>query len=320
MAEKSPPLPSPPPPEHSQAVFNTGFDRDWRKYAALKVSTEYDSEDNVFINKISARLLNGLAKLKASFQREPAGELRSPALGFSSRYLSVLYDHEERNALVTGVADLGSRLQFKYLRDIQAGQGEVKLIARSTDSRYLTEIGCDAPITGMPRASILFPYGEVKIEEEQREEDSVLSVSGFVGGRVLDGLLVGDYRDENLSLKYKFKDEEMTIAPTLSLPSKQLSLAFKRQFNPANKLSYLYNFDSAAWSAVYKHQPREDFKIKAGYDSDVRIGWASAWVGKEDYGAKKAPRKCKLQIMLQIPQDNVRSSVILFKVKKRWDL
>lgn len=292
---------------------------DWRRYAALKVSTEYDSEESVFMNKISARILNGLAKIKASFQREPAGEIRSPVLGLSTKHLSILYDHEDRNALVTAVADLGSRFQMKYMRDIRAQQGEVKLIARSTDAKYQAEIGYDVPALGLPRASLVFPNGEVKVEEEQRET-RVLSINGFVGARVLNVLVVADYRDDNLGLKYKYKDAEMTITPSVSVPSKSLTLAFKRQFDQANKLSYLYNFDSAAWSAVYKHKPSENFKIKAGYDSDARIGWAAAWLGREESGAKKAPRKCKLQIMLQVPQDDVKSAALLFKVKKRWDL
>jgi len=43
-------------------------------------------------------------------------------------------------------------------------------------------------------------------------------------------------------------------------------------------------------------------------------------IGKEDSGAKTAPRKCKLQVMLQVPQDNVKEGAVLFRVKKRWDL
>jgi hypothetical protein len=42
--------------------------------------------------------------------------------------------------------------------------------------------------------------------------------------------------------------------------------------------SYWYDCDSNYWSAVYKHTYGEDFKFKAGYDSDVRLGWASLWV------------------------------------------
>jgi hypothetical protein len=43
-------------------------------------------------------------------------------------------------------------------------------------------------------------------------------------------------------------------------------------------------------------------------------------IGREEAGAKSAPRKCKVQIMLQVPQDDIQSAAILFKVKKRWDI
>lgn len=42
--------------------------------------------------------------------------------------------------------------------------------------------------------------------------------------------------------------------------------------------SYWYNFDANNWSAVYKHTHGKDLKFKAGYDSEVRLGWASLWV------------------------------------------
>lgn len=42
--------------------------------------------------------------------------------------------------------------------------------------------------------------------------------------------------------------------------------------------SYWYNFDSNYWSAVYKRTYGKDFKFKAGYDSEVGLGWASLWV------------------------------------------
>ena len=43
-------------------------------------------------------------------------------------------------------------------------------------------------------------------------------------------------------------------------------------------------------------------------------------VGDEDGKAKTAPMKMKVQFMLQVPQDDVRSSAIMFRVKKRWDI
>lgn len=42
--------------------------------------------------------------------------------------------------------------------------------------------------------------------------------------------------------------------------------------------SYWYNLDTNYWSTVYKHNIGKDFKFKAGYDSEVRLGWASLWV------------------------------------------
>lgn len=67
-------------------------------------------------------------------------------------------------------------------------------------------------------------------------------------------------------------------------PSNQLSLWFYKFsfliicFNDY-MFSYWYNFDANNWSAVYKHTYGKDLKFKAGYDSEVRLGWASLWVG-----------------------------------------
>lgn len=36
--------------------------------------------------------------------------------------------------------------------------------------------------------------------------------------------------------------------------------------------------DSNQWSAVYKHSKGADYTFKAGYDSEVKLGWASVWV------------------------------------------
>ncbi|PKI74994.1 hypothetical protein CRG98_004766 [Punica granatum] len=112
----------------------------------------------------------------------------------------------------------------------------------------------------------------------------------------------------------------MSFIPSISLPSNALSFAFKRRFDSNNKLSYWYNFDTNYWSAVYKHTYGKDYKLKAGYDSEVRLGWASLWVGDEDGKAKMAPMKLKVQFMLQVPQDDINSSVLMFRVKKRWDI
>ncbi|GFZ10632.1 chloroplast outer envelope protein 37 [Actinidia rufa] len=129
----------------------------------------------------------------------------------------------------------------------------------------------------------------------------------------------------------------MVFIPSISLPSNALSFAFKRRFGPSDKLrtmlnplcqgkpggpqdpctSYLYNFDSNYWSTVYKHTVGKDYKFKVGYDSEVRLGWASIWVGDESGKAKTAPMKVKIQFMLQVPQDDIKSSALMFRVKKR---
>lgn len=43
-------------------------------------------------------------------------------------------------------------------------------------------------------------------------------------------------------------------------------------------------------------------------------------VGDENGKAKTAPMKLKVQFMLQVPQDDIKSSALMFRVKKRWDI
>ena len=43
-------------------------------------------------------------------------------------------------------------------------------------------------------------------------------------------------------------------------------------------------------------------------------------VGEENGKAKAAPLKMKIQFMLQVPQDDIKSSALMFRVKKRWDI
>ncbi|CAL5394730.1 unnamed protein product [Camellia sinensis] len=132
--------------------------------------------------------------------------------------------------------------------------------------------------------------------------------------------LILQIRAQGDHLPIKHWDEQMAFIPSLSLPSNALSFAFKRRFGPSDKLSYWYNFDSNNWSTVYKHTVGKDYKFKVGYDSEVRLGWASLWVGDESGKAKTAPMKAKIQCMLQVPQDDIKSSALMFRVKKRWDI
>ncbi|KAL3685054.1 hypothetical protein R1sor_003076 [Riccia sorocarpa] len=324
--------PAKPSTSSSVTASDNVHKHDWRKSIALKASTEYDSDLGFFVNRVSARVFDGLAKFKASFERGPKGEVGAPLFGFSSKYLSVLYDAEDQNAQVT-VSKSWRNVGVKYVRDIKAEQGDLTLTANAFNDKYRAELRLDVPPTdGMPRGSVSFPFGEFKVfrvtgEDEEGEEFSQMQTSGFLAGSAFGGRVVADYKNDELQLRYAYKDDEMTLTPSVTLPfpytdnpSLSPSVQFKRQFDEANKLSYLYNFSSTDWSAVYKHKPNDTFKLKLGYDSNVRLLWGSTWVGKEDAGAKQAPRKCRLQIMVQVPQDNVKSSVVLFRIKKRWDL
>ncbi|KAL0432847.1 UNVERIFIED_CONTAM: Outer envelope pore protein 37, chloroplastic [Sesamum latifolium] len=289
----------------------------------LRVTSEFDSESSVFFNKISCKLLDNLAKLKLTFQNDNKGEVSEPQVFLTSKFLSVQYDVEESDALLKASFEIVPGLQFRAAHEVKARQGEVAMVADLGSPAYKLELSSAVPAVGMPRATLKFPLGEVSFEEKEEEEEEqkrALSVNGIVKSHVLDGVCTARYSEENLELRYAYKDEQMTLVPSISLPSNALSCAFKRRFSPSDKLSYLYNFDTNNWSAVYKHTVGKEYKFKAGYDAEVRLGWASLWVGDEDGKAKTAPLKMKVQLMLQVPQDDIKSSALMFRVKKRWDI
>ncbi|KDP29555.1 hypothetical protein JCGZ_19268 [Jatropha curcas] len=307
------PAPPPPPPPPPPKIF---FNR-----PSVRVTSEFDSDSSIFLHKVSCKLFDSLAKLKLSFQNNNKGEVSEPQIAFTSKLLSIHYDLEDQNALIKGSFDVGPTLHFKAAHDVKAQQGELAMVAKLADPGYALELSTPVPTIGLPRATLKFPLGEVSLEEREDEEvKRTLSVSGIVKGQLLNGLCTAQFNDEDLKLRYSYKDEALSFIPSISLPSNALSFAFKRRFSPNNKLSYWYNLDSNNWSAVYKHTYGKDYKFKAGYDSDVRLGWASLWVGDESGKAKTAPMKMKVQFMLQVPQDDIRSSALMFRVKKRWDI
>ncbi|XP_028782809.1 outer envelope pore protein 37, chloroplastic-like [Neltuma alba] len=308
-------LPPPPPPS------NNGFIFPFPKRPTLRVTTEFDSESTVFFNKISCKFFDSLAKLKFSFNNGSKGDVSEPQLSFVSKHLSIHYDLEDQNALVKSSFDIGPKLHLTAAHDVKAQQGEVTMVADLADPGYALELSTAVPTVGLPKATFRCPIGEVSLQEEEDEEfKRLLSVSGIVKGQFFNGIGTAQYRDDEMKLRYSLKDKQMSFIPSLSLPSNALSFAFKRRFGPSNKLSYWYNFDSNFWSAVYKRTYGKDFKFKAGYDSEVRLGWASLWVGDEGGKAKTAPMKMKVQFMLQVPQDDIKSSALMFRVKKRWDI
>ncbi|KAG5530367.1 hypothetical protein RHGRI_025340 [Rhododendron griersonianum] len=309
-----PPPPAPPPPPTRAGGFLS-------RRPGIRVTTEFDSDSAVFFHKISCKFLDSLAKLKVSFQNNDKGEVFEPQLALTSKYLSLHYDLEERNALVKSSFDVGPGLQFRASHDVKAQQGEVAMVADLAGPAYKFELSSALPSIGLPKATFKFPIGEVSFEEKEEEEvKKMLSINGIVKGQLLNGVCTAQYQDESLNLRYLYKDEQMAFIPSISLPSNALSMGFKRRFGPSDKLSYWYNFDSNYWSTVYKHTVGKDYKFKVGYDSEVRLGWASLWVGDEDGQAKTAPLKTKIQFMLQVPKDDIKSAALMFRVKKRWDI
>ncbi|KFK37218.1 hypothetical protein AALP_AA4G229100 [Arabis alpina] len=317
-SELSPPSP---PPNSSTFPFLKSLNR-----PKLRVTSEFDSDSLLFFNKVSCKLFDNLAKLKLSFQNNSQREVSQPQLSLTSKHLSVQYDLEEKNTFVKSSVDIGPRLQLRALHNVKAQQGEIAMEANLPEPGYSLELASPVPI-GYPRATLKFPLGEISVqekdeaeEEEVEKKNRVLSVNGILKRKIMSGVCSALYTDEELRLKYAYKDDALSFIPSISLPSNAASLAFKRRFSPSDKLSYWYNFDSNMWSAVYKRTYGKDYKFKAGYDSDVRLGWASLWVGDEAGKVKTTPMKMKVQFMLQVPQDDIKTSVLMFRVKKRWDI
>ncbi|KAK3434002.1 hypothetical protein EUGRSUZ_D01533 [Eucalyptus grandis] len=186
----------------------------------------------------------------------------------------------------------------------------MSLVEELAEPGYALELSSPVHTVGLPRATVKFPPGEVSLEEREEEEvKRTLSINGILKSQIWNGACSAQYAGEELKLRYSFKDKERLFIPTISLPSNALSVALKRRFSPSSKLSYWYNFDTEYWSA-----------FKAGYESEVRQGWASLRVGDEESKVKTAPMKMKFHFMLQVPQGDINLSVLMFRVKKRWDI
>ncbi|KAH1075328.1 hypothetical protein J1N35_027656 [Gossypium stocksii] len=319
-AAPPPPMAQTPPPSlvrtYSDKLLSLLFER-----PSLRATSDFDSDSRVFFHKVSCKLFDNLASLKLSFINDSKREISEPQLMLTSKYLSIHYDPDEQNALIRTSFDVGPMLNFNVAHDLKAQQGEVSMYASLPNPGFGVQVSSSFPYSGLPRATIRFPMGEVTLEE--REEADVLrtlSVKGILRGQILNGVCSAHYVDEELKLRYIYKDQAMSFIPSISVPSNAVSFAFKRRLSPSDKLSYWYKLSSNNWSAVYKHTYKKSFKLKAGYDSEVRLGWASIWVGDKNGKARTAPMKMKVQFMLQVPQDDIKSSTLMFRVKKRWDI
>ncbi|OIV89274.1 hypothetical protein TanjilG_23734 [Lupinus angustifolius] len=299
-----------------------------RNIPGVRVTSEFDSDSNILFHKISCKLLDSLAKLKFSFHNNTQGQISEPQVSFVSKHLSLHYDLEQHNALLNTLFNVGPSLHFTSTHDLNSQQGDLSLLTNLSHlPGYSLHLSTSLPSPlRLPKTTFTFPIGEVSLEEEDqvvKDNDDInngLSLNGIVKAQFLNGLCTAQYQDQHFKLTYSYKDDQMSFIPSFSFPSNALSFAFKRRLTPSDKFSYWYNCDSNYWSAVYKRTYGKDFKFKAGYDSEVRLGWASLWVGDEGGKAKTAPMKMKVQFMLQVPQDDIKSSALMFRVKKRWDI
>uniref|UniRef100_A0A0E0MKT5 Outer envelope pore protein 37, chloroplastic n=1 Tax=Oryza punctata TaxID=4537 RepID=A0A0E0MKT5_ORYPU len=294
-----------------------------RRRPAVRVTSEFDGETRLFSHRLSCRVMDGLAKLRVRVHHGGAGAAApppAPEVALLARNFSVAVDTASRSALLRGAADLAGSLRLSAKHNTKEQKGEVAVRANLGDSPCKIELSSMVPPDGLPRTTFIFPNGEVSVKQKYLDEgDRILSVNGIVRSHVLNGVCTALYSDNEMNIKYRYKDEELSFIPSLSLPSNSLSFAFKRQFTPSDKLSYRYQFDTNYWNAVYKHKASKHVKWKAGYESDQRLGWASLWIGDAGGKTKEVPMKAKVQLTLKVPQDNVRNSAVMFHLKKRWD-
>ncbi|XP_010238602.1 outer envelope pore protein 37, chloroplastic isoform X1 [Brachypodium distachyon] len=264
--------------------------------------------------------LAGSLRLRASHNTKNCqnGEQSYIHIGCSTNSLSMSCDYQCDSSIVSCVhVDRYFQLKCDSRKE---GLGEVAVTTNLGDSPCKMEISSLVPPDGLPRATFVFPNGEVSVKEKKLDEgEKILSVNGIVKSHVLNGVCTALYNDNAMNIKYRYKDDELSFIPSLSLPSNSLSFAFKRQLTPSDKFSYRYHFDTNYWSAVYKQKASKHVKWKAGYESDERLGWASLWVGDAGGKTKETPLKSKIQLMLKVPQDNIQNSIVVFRVKKRWD-
>ncbi|KAJ6867815.1 hypothetical protein NC652_038872 [Populus alba x Populus x berolinensis] len=276
MAESPPPPPSlPPNPNHMvPPIPHTDAPQSpaspislLSKRPKLRVTSEFDSDTSLFFHKVSCKVLDSFAKLKLSFQNNNKGEPSQPSLLSLPNYSPFIMTLKNR-------MPLSRLLSILVLSSIL----RLPMMSRHNKERWQWLLTWAILVMHL-KSHLLFQLLVCFIgEKEEEEARRTLSVSGIVKSQLTYGIFTAQFSDEDLKLRYCYKDETVSFIPSISLPSSALSFAFKRRFTPSNKLSYWYNFDSNNWSTVYKHTYGKDLKFKAGYDSDASLGWASLWV------------------------------------------
>ncbi|CAN6912975.1 unnamed protein product [Brassica oleracea] len=113
------PTSEPPPPRCFVFLFLKSVNM-----PKLRVTSEFDSDSLFFFNKVSCKIFDNLAKLKLSFHNNTQRQVSQPQVSFTPKYVSVLYDVEEKNAFVKSTVDVSPRLQLRALHNVKAQQGE----------------------------------------------------------------------------------------------------------------------------------------------------------------------------------------------------
>ncbi|XWS67342.1 hypothetical protein CRYUN_Cryun05aG0278700 [Craigia yunnanensis] len=261
-------LPPPPPPSAK---------RPW-----VRVTSEFDSESLIFLHKVSCKVFDNLAKLKLSFNNNTKREISHSHLAFTSKHLSLHYDAADHDALIKTSFHWALCLHFKASHFLKAQQSEGAMVANLAH--------LDMPLS----SHLLFPM-LVCLEQPLNfllvkfQLKRTFSINGILKGQVLNGVCAANYKDEELKIRYSYKDEALSFYPKHFTAFKCFNVCFQETFNPSDKLR------GSCW---------------LGFS----MGWKGRWQGKS------APMKMKVQCMLQIPQDDIKSSALMFRVKKRWDI
>lgn len=85
----------------------------------LRLTSEYDSDTSIFFQKVSCKLLDNLAKLKLSFYNNGKGEVSEPQISFISKFFSLQYDVEERDAVLKTSLEIAPGVQFRAAHQVK---------------------------------------------------------------------------------------------------------------------------------------------------------------------------------------------------------
>ncbi|GAQ87225.1 putative chloroplast outer envelope protein 37 [Klebsormidium nitens] len=285
-----------------------------------KLTTQYDSDTNVFQNKLSTRLWHDRIKLKASWDFLPEERrFEGPTLGVFTKVFSAQLNVPEEAPFLTFTQPLGRNLKLRYEHDVKEHEGALVAQAES-QSKGLRGNGVFAVnektlITG----SVACPLGQLSY---QHFDDAVpAGVTAALKLPLLRGTLLAEGHSalRTLDLTYRYKDDDVTVIPSVLLPTLQSSCVFKRRFNNGHKVSFRYFPGTTEFDTQYKYS-RRSLLYKAGYTSSQGVFWAGLWAGKKDDPVTKEKRRLKWQLMLQVDQKNPENASLLFGFKKRFDI